>query len=361
MKTKTLIFLLPKFSAGGAERIVITVANVLSERYEIYLAVIQAKGPLKAEVNSSVHIVDLGGKLAWPLLFIKLIRKQHPAAMMSTFWDLNLILVGLRFFFHKDTLLVFREAVIPHTVLERHPAKRLIYMLYRIAYQRADQVIALSENMKRSILMLAPGCASQISVINNAIDPKRLHSTLAKKIETPSKPYLIAVGRLTPQKGFDVLIEAFAKCQAEFPTLHLLIVGEGEQRAELEQLIHQWRLTSRVMLMGHISNPVPLIRQAQLYILSSRFEGMPNTLVESLCAGTPVLATARDTSAEEFIADGINGFLVDYCDAKLIANGLRTKITKLESIDRLKISNNACQQFSLDMMVTRYERILLGD
>lgn len=359
MKTKTLIFLLPRFSSGGAERIVITIANALCVRYEVYLAVIQPKGPLITEINTRVHVIALGSKIIWPLLLIQLIRKQDPVAVMSTFWDLNLILVGLRFLFHRDTRLILREAVIPHTVLEQRPARRFMYALYRHAYPQADQIIALSENMKQSILDIAPDCENRISVVNNAISPERLNFTLVEEREFLAQPYLIAIGRLIPQKGFDMLIEAFAKCQTKLPMFQLIIVGEGKQRAELEQLIRQWGLTSKVKLTGHIKNPVPMIKKAHLYILSSRFEGMPNTLVESLCVGTPVLATTKNTSAEEFITPGINGYLVEKCDSKLIAKKLNQVIPSIESLDRQKIAATACKQFALDTMIDRYEEILI--
>ncbi len=133
---------------------------------------------------------------------------------------------------------------------------------------------------------------------------------------------IIAVGRLTPQKGFDVLIEAFARIESAWPAWRLRILGEGEDRSKLEGLIAPRKLTTRIELAGRQSNAIDQIAGASIFVLSSRYEGFPNVLVEALATGRAVVATDCRSGPSDLIEDGVNGLLVPPEDPAALARGL---------------------------------------
>jgi glycosyltransferase involved in cell wall biosynthesis len=129
---------------------------------------------------------------------------------------------------------------------------------------------------------------------------------------------------LVPQKGFDLLIAAFAACVDRFPGWELVIVGEGPARAELQAQIDMLGLRERVLLAGRAGNIGDWYQRAQVYILSSRYEGMPNALLEAMCHGLPVIGVDCETGPREIIRHGADGWLVPPNDAGALAEGIAT-------------------------------------
>jgi glycosyltransferase involved in cell wall biosynthesis len=139
---------------------------------------------------------------------------------------------------------------------------------------------------------------------------------------TPQQPVLIALGRLTAQKGFDILIGAFARIAGKHPDWRLVIYGEGRDRADLENLRDVLGLQAKVSLPGITKNIETAFAEASLFVLPSRFEGYPNALLEALAAGLPAIATSGPGGASEILEDGKHGLLVAPGDAVALASAL---------------------------------------
>lgn len=181
--------------------------------------------------------------------------------------------------------------------------------LRRWAYPRAARVVALTEGTARWLRVHVPG--SRVAVIPNAVRwPPATHGPVLPAPDTPGRHILLAVGRLHRDKGFDLLISAFARIARKHPDWDLVLLGEGPEREALQRQAAAAELTHRVSLPGRAGNVADWYACADLYVLSSRFEGFANTLVEAMAAGLPVVAFDCDTGPREIVRAGMDGVLV---------------------------------------------------
>lgn len=174
------------------------------------------------------------------------------------------------------------------------------------------------------------------TVIPNAIYNEDVNSIT---LPVSREKIISAVGRLSAEKGFDVLIKAFYKVHNELPEYRLFIYGEGPEREALQELINKHELTGRVVLPGAITNVVHEINKTSLFVLSSRFEGMPNALMEAMACGLPCIATDCEMGPAELIKDGVNGLLVKVDDVDIMAETIKRVLNSPELAARL--SSNA--------------------
>lgn len=193
------------------------------------------------------------------------------------------------------------------------PSQRLPDIWQRLrqwAYPRAHRVVALTQGTANWIEREVPG--AQLAVIPNAVRwPLQDGEPVHEPPTSGGRYRLLAVGRLHPVKGFDRLITAFASIAGRFPDWDLVILGEGSSRPELEQQIHDLNLTGRIVLPGRVGNISQWYLASDLYVLSSRMEGLSNTLLEAMAAGLAPVAVDCDTGPREIIRDGIDGVLVN--------------------------------------------------
>lgn len=182
--------------------------------------------------------------------------------------------------------------------------------LRRWAYPRAWAVVALTAGTAQWLREHVPG--ARVEVIPNAVSwPLASQDPVLVPPDRGGRHRLLAVGRLHPVKGFDHLIAAFATLAGRFPDWDLYIVGEGAERAALQAAIEEMGLTDRVFLPGRAGNIAQWYADSDVYVLSSRSEGLSNTLLEAMAAGLPAVAVDCDTGPREIIRDGIDGVLVN--------------------------------------------------
>jgi GalNAc-alpha-(1->4)-GalNAc-alpha-(1->3)-diNAcBac-PP-undecaprenol alpha-1,4-N-acetyl-D-galactosaminyltransferase len=253
------------------------------------------------------------------------------------------------------TLIATRNLNIPVIVSEHsYPGfvdvSRCWQVLMKWTYRYADLVTLLTESALefypiesgyRSIVMPNPVITPAID-----LDNKRLLPT----------PTLIAIGRLHPVKGFDLSIASFAKLRDKYPDWHLTILGEGPIRAELEDLCSQLDLTERVHFLGQVKNVNAYLRQADIFVLSSRFEGFPMALCEAMACGLPVIATDCLSGPREMITDGVNGILVAMEDVDALADGMDTLMSDPTKRQQLALAApQILEQFGLEQVMNRWK------
>lgn len=181
--------------------------------------------------------------------------------------------------------------------------------LRRLTYPRAASVVALTRGTADWLAQHVPG--SKLAVIPN---PVHFPLPRAEPVLTPvsgdSRKRLLAVGRLHADKGFDLLIQAYAQLAASHPGWDLVILGEGDERPALEAQVREAGLASRIFMPGRAGNVGDWYESADLYVLTSRFEGLSNTLLESMASGLAAVSFDCDTGPREIIREGVDGVLV---------------------------------------------------
>ena len=327
-----VLFILADLGAGGAQRVILRLLHHLrGDNVEYHLSVIHSQGPLRKEIPGHVPVHDLkAGRVRYaPLKILRLCWRLKPRVVVSTLGHLNVSLLLLKSFLPGGTRVIVREANTPSVRLQHTSAPSLYRFLYRWIYPLADRVICNSEYMRKDLLEWFSIRKAKTQVIPNPVDMV----SVGEEIKRGADPYgngkknVVSVGRLHYQKGFDLLIRAFERAAQRDFRLHLTLVGDGPERERLKRLTDRVGASERVTFAGHQDNPFPYMHHADLFVSSSRWEGSPNTVLESLACGTPVLAFNCPGGTAEILREGENGWLVQEGDWQ----GLGWKIA--EAID----------------------------
>ena len=224
----------------------------------------------------------------------------------------------------------------------------LYFYLTKLTNILADIIIAQCEYMKNDLINIFGLKSKEINkivVIYNPIEGKQilnfsLDSSLSSiNYNSSNGPFLISIGGLKKQKGFDLLIEAMVDVQCVFPNIILTIYGEGPERMELQDLISKYNLENNIFLKGFNSNPYYDLSKSDLFICSSRYEGFSNSIIESLFLGIPVVATDCPSGVREILSDGENGWLSAFNNSDRVQNLATTIIKALNHKNLLKIKS----------------------
>jgi len=296
-----LIFILPSFAGGGAERVMVTLANGLHRRgHRIGLLVLDGSGPLRHLVAPGLPLHDLRQPRLRRALsgVIGFLRRLGPARVVSSFGYVNLGLALARPLLHRGTLLYFREANLPSLSLPAQPWPGLMRRGYRWLYPLAHRVIATSDRMAQEFLHDFRLPASKLRVIGNPVDTASLRMATPQRLSGPGLR-AVAVGRLVPQKGFDRLLPLFAELPAD---ALLILLGDGPEADRLKAQAASLKLGERVQFAGFREDAAGWIAGADCLLLPSRWEGLPNVALEALALGTPVLATPESGGIAEIAA-----------------------------------------------------------
>ena len=253
---------------------------------------------------------DSGGKIsaAWSNLrrvwaLRRLIRRLRPNVVLGMMTTSSVLAVLAS---HR---LPCRVIATEHTHPPSQSLASMWLRLRRWAYPRAHAVVALTSGTASWLEHHVPG--SQVTVIPNAVRwPMEAGEPVIEPPPRDSRKRVLAVGRLHQHKGFDVLLKAFAQLKGHFPDWDLVILGEGEEREALQRQIDEAQLSDRVSMPGRVGNLSDWYGQSDLYVLSSRVEGLSNTLIEAMASGLPVIAFDCETGPREIIRHDIDGVLV---------------------------------------------------
>jgi GalNAc-alpha-(1->4)-GalNAc-alpha-(1->3)-diNAcBac-PP-undecaprenol alpha-1,4-N-acetyl-D-galactosaminyltransferase len=249
---------------------------------------------------------------------------------------------------------------IPVVVSERvdpsaHRETRLWAALRAIVYHRAAAVVVQTEAVARWFRSRL-GKHPAVAVIPNPVVV--LADSCQLSVEVP-QPFLLAAGRLVPQKGFDLLIRAFANVTPRCPQLRLAIAGVGPAATALRDLVAQFRLEGQVFFLGEVRNLQAFMRQAEAFVLSSRYEGFPNVLLEALANGLPVVATDCPGGPREILNNGEFGLLVPCEDETALAAAIHCLATNAELRSRLSgHARAAVAPYTLTRVVEEWEALL---
>jgi len=304
-----IAFVLPNLDAGGAQRVMLTLVRHLDPTaVEPIVIALTADGVLADQLPPSIERVDLGWRRlsrAWPALFAA-IGDCESDVVVSSIWHVNGLL-AMRRAALGGPYTVLREANMPDRVAASVPWWLFPRSVYRWAYPRGDLVLASSTLMADALRRAAPAAGDRIAVLPNPVDVAGLRDRAVSPKRKPGRGRrFVTVARLHPQKGIDRLLPLIADLEADD---HLTVFGDGPQRATLEALRTAHGLDDRVLLLPRTARPEPWIAGADAVVVPSRWEGLPNVVLEALALGTSVLATPESGGIAEIAEAAPEGAL----------------------------------------------------
>jgi glycosyltransferase involved in cell wall biosynthesis len=361
--TRRIALFMPSFRGGGAERVLLTLAQGLAEQnMAVDLVVAQNEGPFVSQIPPAVRVVDLKARrvlIALPGL-VRYLRQQAPHAMLSALPHANVVSVWARSLAKVATRLVLSEHTTASLSADHAPQlrARLLPIFMRRAYRRADAIVAVSEGAADDLAALVGLERSRITRIYNPVVTPRLFTLATEPVQHPwfgsnEPPVILGTGRLTAAKDFETLIRAFFIVRQR-RTARLMILGEGDQRSHLEALIEKLGIGADVTLPGFVSNPYKYMRRSAMFLLSSRWEGFGNVLVEAMACGAPVISTDCPGGPAEILEGGRHGRLVSVGDPDSMALAI------LEQFDApaTPSGQQRARSFTLESSLRSYRRAL---
>lgn len=326
-----------RLGGGGAERVMTDLASSFAEiGHDVQVCVHGSDNPYASELspNAKLRILTKSNlinklRLRTPFSFIRLlffIRKYKPDVVFTTGAGHGLQLPILRFLSFADFVTVLRETN-TLSAQKKKSSNALTHAIIQCApflYPYNDHIVATSKGIEDDLSNSIPKLNGKISRILNPIDGKKL-SILSQEPVTEfpleDKSYILAAGRLVPQKGFDILIRAWADIYKSHP-YQLVILGEGPERLNLINLAKSYGLEKNLILPGFQKNPFKYMARARLFALSSYHEGLPNVLLQALACECPVVSTDCPSGPSEILDGGRIAPLIPVGDPKAMANGL---------------------------------------
>jgi glycosyltransferase involved in cell wall biosynthesis len=362
---KRVLFLMPTLGGGGAERVIVTLLRHLDRsRFEPHLALVEAVGPFLKEVPADVPLHDLMAKrvrYAFPGM-IRLSWKLRPHAVHSLMCELNLATVLSRPFLPPGLRLLIGEQTSPsaqNTQGRKHPL--LWNWLYRHFYPRADRIICVGDYVLNDLANSFGISRGKMVRIYNPVDVDMTRQ-LAGAGGNPYRgkgPHLVAAGRLSKEKGADVLLDAMPLVRAAILDADLTILGEGPLKPDLLEQRQRLGLNEAVHLVGFQPNPYPYFKHADVFVLPSRFEGLPLVVLEALAVGTPVVASDCPGALREILGDCPKARLVPPSDPKALAEAIvsaaNSATKELQPDERL---DAFISRFDVKTLVRDYEELL---
>jgi len=342
-------FFLPSLRGGGAERVFVNLANEFARRnFDVDLVLAQKEGPYLEEISNKVKIVELKKKRILLCLFslMRYLREKKPAILFCAMFHVNIIGYLAKYLTHSDTKIVATEHNSFSITIQQLPAikKIILSLLVRILYPKMDKIIAVSKGVAEDLMQVVQLPKNKLQVIYNPVIKKA--EILRKSQEIPSHPFfrekrkkgmiiIIGIGRLTKQKDFPTLLKAFGKIK-KHKDARLIILGEGEERIKLEGLIKKLNLSSFVSLPGFVKNPYSYLKNSDLFVLSSKWEGLPTVLIEALACGIPVVSTDCPSGPREILEEGKYGKLVPVGDWRALAEAILETLDNPPDPEKLK-------------------------
>ncbi|MEZ6119676.1 MAG: glycosyltransferase family 4 protein [Pirellulaceae bacterium] len=357
---RRLSLVISSLRLGGAQRVLVTLArewirqghavsfvtNAGADQdfYSLPKSVRRESLNLECSNQSRLSRVIAPGKRI--LRLRRALQRQRPDVVISFCDRTNL-----------ETLLATRGINVPVIVSERtnphqNPQHWPWPLLRRQLYPLASCMVVQTTAVGRHTQSHAPG--TRVTTIANPLRPLAENSPQTNRLET-----IVAVGRLDPCKGLDTLIAAFATIHERYPSWTVQIIGEGSERTALTALVAKLNLQHRIHFVGQTQHPEEYLATAGIYVLPSRWEGFPNSLLEAMAAGCPCLAADCDFGPAELIHHGKNGLLTPVDDATTLASHLEQLMTDAKLRTQLgQRASEVHQEYRLSSIIQQWNNLV---
>lgn len=319
-------FFIPSFRTGGSEKIFIELANYLYKNFEynIDMICVNNEGKLKNVLDKNIKIINLKkNSVSGSILpIISYLRSSDSKLVISSMSHCNVILIISKLLSGTKTKIVLRECSSIYTLkspFSQNIKNIIIRFLIRIFYKKADFIISnsidLAKNLKKEFNL------KKVKVIYNGYELKKIKKLSFKEPLHNyfyNKKVIIAVGRLSYEKGLDILIKAFKLVKKKFDC-KLIILGEGPLKKLLLKLAKDLNLENDIHFLGYQKNPYPYIKRSDLFVLPSLIEGLPGALIQALILNKNIISTDCNFGPREILKNGKLGKLIPINDKKKLA------------------------------------------
>jgi len=355
-----VLILVPTLGFGGAEKVAVNLANSYANSgLEVTLGVFRLSGGYDGLLNKNISVVDLDVKrtlLGFVKLF-QLIKACQPEVVLSVIVEVNII-VGLLIPFLPKTKTIFRQANTMDLINSKGFMVRNIYkFLMRITYRKANRVVANSIDTEGDLIKNKIIKRDKILVIGNPVLPENISELGDEPVIEPwllnnNLDVLLTVGRLTFQKQHDLLIRAVNIMKMKNPNIRLIILGHGELYEELQALISALSLQKYIKIIPPVDNPFPYYKNANLFVLASRYEGFGNVLVEAMAFGLNIVCNNCLGGPKTILNKGELGVLVEQSTpgsfAEAVVQQLEVRLVSAESL----VEHS--KQYNAALIATKY-------
>jgi glycosyltransferase involved in cell wall biosynthesis len=261
---------------------------------------------------------------------LRLVRQLKPDVILSGMAHLNFLVLLMRPFFPRGTRVLVRQNATVSAALASGDLPFYSRLLYRQLYRHADRVICQTYAMAEDLAAELGLAQERIVVLPNPVDLDGILASEGDPVQwRGAGPHLLAIGRLSREKGFDLLLEALAAVRERFPNANLAILGAGTEEAPLKDKSRALGLEAAVRFTGHVDRPYAFFPGATLFVLSSRHEGMPNVLLEAAAGGLPIVALPASGGVRELLAGRPGAWLAPEISASALTASL---LSALESL-----------------------------
>lgn len=357
---KKVSFFLPSLNGGGAERVTVNLINNLVElNVDVHLVLIKKQGVFLQDVSEKVKIIDLSSKRAAFSIFplVNYLNNENPDYLISSLNYLNVIaLLAKKFSKVKTKFYITEHSTISQRLKNLKGTGKLVPMLMRNLYNGADRIICVSKGIQDDLISTLKLNNPNICVIYNPIDFKKIEQLKTERIEHPffcdEIPVIIGVGRLIPEKNFELLINAFLEVR-KYRICKLIILGSGPLEEKLKDIIQNCDYPNEIALVGFQKNPYAWMNQSEIFVLSSLTEGLPTVLIEAMSVGCKVISTDCPSGPKEIILSSQTGVLVPNNNLKILVNEILNALDskEIETKPNLKI-------FEKNIILSKYLEII---
>lgn len=358
---KDIAILILSLSGGGTELGRIRLAKEFAKRgFKVDLVCVNNAGVSPARAPAGVYLVDLKASRVAKSLFplARYLRQAKPKVMIATLNQLNVLPIWAKILSRVSTRMVLSIHTNIGLAIANSPrlADKVMPFLMRRFFPLADVVIAVSQGNAKDLSELTGLPLERIKVIYDPVITQEIFEKANATVDHPwfnpgSPPVVLGVaGRLNKAQDFPTLIRAFALVRQKV-SARLMILGEGEERARLEALAHELGLKDEVQLPGFVDNPYAYMKRSAVFVLSSRWQALPNAMIEAMALGTPVVSTDCPSGPREILEDGRLGRLVPVGDVEALAHAIIDTLSSKPDREELKARAEA---FRLERIVNQY-------
>lgn len=346
-----LLVVTPSLGCGGSEKYVSLFCNYIdTQKFTVTLCIINNDTSFYSITNTAIEIIDLQKKHVRSSLFalLKVIKLKQPDIIYTTANHLNVFIAMFSSLLRKNIITIARESSVVSSNTKRAKFPFLYNRLIKKYYKNFDCIICQSKYMQQDLIDNYFIAENKTVVINNPVE------ALQTSVKMPAINKLLTVARLSPEKGIDRLIQAIANLKTPFT---YYIIGDGPERAKLQNLVNDLQLHQRIIFTGQKNNPYQGMEDAALFLMASYYEGFPNTLLEAGMLGIPVVAFNAPGGISEIITKGQNGLLVN--DNKVIAFSHAIENALNLNFNRQQIQQTTQSKYLISNIINNTQNLLI--